>query len=37
VVYLYDGVDPVTLQSVGEVHTPSVADLFIAQVTGGAA
>jgi ABC-2 type transport system ATP-binding protein len=36
-VYLYDGVDPVTLQSVGEVHTPSVADLFIAQVTGGAA
>jgi ABC-2 type transport system ATP-binding protein len=36
-VYLYDGVDAVTLQSVGEVHTPSVADLFIAQVTGGAA
>jgi ABC-2 type transport system ATP-binding protein len=35
-VYLYDGISIDTLRGLGEVRTPSVADLFIAQVSGGA-
>jgi ABC-2 type transport system ATP-binding protein len=34
-VYLFDGADPVELAKLGEVRTPSVADLFVAKVSGG--
>ena len=34
-VYLYDGTDPAELAKLGEVRTPSVADLFVAKVSGG--
>ncbi len=34
-VYLYDGTDPAELTKLGEVRTPSVADLFVAKVSGG--
>jgi len=31
-VYLFDGVDRETLEAVGELHSPSVADLFVAKM-----
>ena len=34
-VYLYDGADPAKLANLGEVRTPTVADLFVAKVSGG--
>ena len=33
-VYLYEGVDPSALLPLGEVNTPSVADLFVAKLSG---
>ncbi|MEI6457928.1 MAG: ABC transporter ATP-binding protein [Pseudomonadota bacterium] len=35
--YLYEGLDPALLLPLGEVRTPSVADLFIAKLSGGVA
>jgi len=31
-VYLYDGVNRETLEAIGELHSPSVADLFVAKM-----
>jgi ABC-2 type transport system ATP-binding protein len=36
-VLYFEGADPGTLQSFGEVLTPSVSDLFVAKLTGAAA
>jgi ABC-2 type transport system ATP-binding protein len=33
-VFLYDGIDPSVLSPLGEVRTPSVADLFVAKLSG---
>jgi ABC-2 type transport system ATP-binding protein len=35
-IFLYDGVDRGQLASLGEVRTPSIADLFVAVIGGGA-
>ena len=35
-IFLYDSVDRETLKGLGELHTPSVADLFVATMKGGA-
>jgi len=32
---LFDGGDPESLATLGEVRTPSIADLFVAVVGGG--
>ena len=34
-ILLYDNVDREQLESLGEIHTPSVADLFVAMMKGG--
>jgi ABC-2 type transport system ATP-binding protein len=34
-IFLYDSVDRQQLASLGEIHTPSVADLFVATMKGG--
>jgi ABC-2 type transport system ATP-binding protein len=34
-IFLYDGADREQLASLGEIHTPSVADLFVATMKGG--
>jgi len=36
-VFLYEGADPAALEALGKVYQPSIADLFVAKVTGGAA
>ncbi len=36
-VYLYEGADAAALSALGEVRTPSVADLFVAKLSGGVA
>ena len=36
-VYLFEGADPEALADLGEVRQPSIADLFVAKVQGGAA
>lgn len=36
-VMTFEGIDPVKLEGLGEPHTPSVADLFVAKVKGAAA
>jgi ABC-2 type transport system ATP-binding protein len=36
-ILLFDGIDPARLKSLGEVRTPSIADLFVAVMGGGAA
>jgi ABC-2 type transport system ATP-binding protein len=36
-VMTFEGVDPENLEGLGEPHTPSVADLFVAKVKGAAA
>jgi len=36
-VFLYEGADPEALERLGEVRQPSIADLFVAKVQGGAA
>ncbi|MDH3719570.1 MAG: ABC transporter ATP-binding protein, partial [Planctomycetota bacterium] len=36
-VMTFEGIDRTQLQSLGEVHTPSVADLFVAKVKGASA
>ena len=36
-VFLYEGADHRALEALGEVHQPSIADLFVAKVGGGAA
>jgi ABC-2 type transport system ATP-binding protein len=36
-VFLYEGADPQALAALGEVRPPSIADLFVAKVGGGAA
>jgi ABC-2 type transport system ATP-binding protein len=33
-VFLYDGIDPSVLSPLGDVRTPSVADLFVAKLSG---
>ena len=37
VVLYFENVDPGKLEGFGEIHTPSVADLFVAKLSGGAA
>ena len=37
VVMYFENTDPAKLQALGEIHTPSVADLFVAKLSGGAA
>jgi ABC-2 type transport system ATP-binding protein len=34
-IFLYKGADRQTLAQLGEIHTPSVADLFVATMSGG--
>jgi ABC-2 type transport system ATP-binding protein len=34
-IFLYDSADREQLASLGEIHTPSVADLFVATMKGG--
>ena len=34
-IFLYDSVDREQLSGLGEIHTPSVADLFVATMKGG--
>jgi ABC-2 type transport system ATP-binding protein len=34
-IFLYDNVDREQLEALGEIHTPSVADLFVATMKGG--
>ena len=34
-ILLYDNVDREQLEGLGEIHTPSVADLFVAMMKGG--
>jgi ABC-2 type transport system ATP-binding protein len=36
-VFLYENADPAALAALGEVRHPSVADLFVAKLHGGAA
>ena len=36
-VFLYEGVDAQALDALGEVRQPSIADLFVAKIQGGAA
>jgi ABC-2 type transport system ATP-binding protein len=36
-VFLYEGADQDALAGLGEVHQPSIADLFVAKMSGGAA
>ena len=36
-VFLYEGADAAALERLGEVRRPSIADLFVAKVGGGAA
>lgn len=36
-IFLYDGVERDVLKGLGELHTPSVADLFVATMKGGEA
>jgi ABC-2 type transport system ATP-binding protein len=36
-VFLYEGADPGALKLIGEVHQPSISDLFVAKIQGGAA
>ena len=36
-VMTFEGVDRASLEGLGEAHTPSVADLFVAKVKGAAA
>ena len=36
-VMTFEGIDPAKLEGLGEPHTPSVADLFVAKVKGAAA
>ena len=36
-VLLFEGVDRQNLEGLGEIHTPSVADLFVAKIKGGRA
>jgi len=36
-VFLFEGVDRARLKDLGEIHTPSVADLFVAKVKGARA
>jgi len=36
-IFLYQSADRVQLKELGELHTPSVADLFVATMSGGAA
>lgn len=36
-IFLYENADREQLKSLGELHTPSVADLFVATMNGGAA
>ncbi len=36
-IFYYDGSDRAGLAQLGEVHTPSVSDLFVARLSGGAA
>jgi len=33
--FLFEGVEPSQLAELGEIHTPSVADLFVAKMQGG--
>jgi ABC-2 type transport system ATP-binding protein len=35
-IFLYEGADREQLLELGELHTPSVADLFVATMNGGA-
>src|ERR1700677_746026 len=37
VVLYFENVDPGKLEGFGEIHTPSVSDLFVAKLSGGAA
>jgi ABC-2 type transport system ATP-binding protein len=37
VVLYFENVDPGKLAGFGEIHTPSVSDLFVAKLSGGAA
>jgi ABC-2 type transport system ATP-binding protein len=37
VVFYFEDADPEKLQAMGEMHTPSVADLFVAKLSGAAA
>jgi ABC-2 type transport system ATP-binding protein len=37
VVLYYENADPQKLEALGELHTPSVADLFVAKLSGGTA
>ena len=34
-IFLYKNADHNTLEELGEIHTPSVADLFVATMSGG--
>jgi ABC-2 type transport system ATP-binding protein len=34
-IFLYDGIDRAQISELGELHTPSVADLFVATMQGG--
>ena len=36
-VMTFEGIDRDKLEGLGEIHTPSVADLFVAKVKGAAA
>jgi ABC-2 type transport system ATP-binding protein len=36
-IFLYDGAERESLEALGEIHTPSVADLFVATMKGGEA
>ena len=35
-IFLFEGADRESLEAIGELHTPSVADLFVATMQGGA-
>jgi ABC-2 type transport system ATP-binding protein len=37
VVLYYENADPQKLEALGDLHTPSVADLFVAKLSGGTA
>jgi hypothetical protein len=36
-VLYFENADPGKLEGFGEIHTPSVSDLFVAKLSGGAA
>jgi len=36
-IFLYKNADRATLKALGELHTPKVADLFVATMSGGEA